>query len=107
MDAIPGPKWFLAHSLGNMLASAAIQDFEMPYERYFMLNAAMKNRGPVPCSLSRISHRSCRTRTERSCPQMKTDRRAFLIGSAALAMMPDRLRPAHHALISGLPAVLL
>jgi len=31
----------LAHSLGNMLTSAAIQDFEMPYERYFMLNAAI------------------------------------------------------------------
>ena len=41
MDGIPGPKWFLAHSLGNMLTSAAIQDFGMPHRRYFMLNAAV------------------------------------------------------------------
>ena len=41
MDAVPGPKWFLAHSLGNMLVSAAIQDHQMPHERYFMLNAAV------------------------------------------------------------------
>ena len=41
MDGIPGPKWFLAHSLGNMLTSAAIQDFGMPHRRYFMLNAAI------------------------------------------------------------------
>ncbi|MBQ3315076.1 MAG: hypothetical protein IJG70_03860, partial [Kiritimatiellae bacterium] len=32
---------FLAHSLGNMLVSAAIQDHQMPHERYFMLNAAV------------------------------------------------------------------
>ena len=31
----------MAHSLGNMLVSAAIQDFGMPYEKYFMLNAAV------------------------------------------------------------------
>jgi len=41
MDGIPGPKWFLAHSLGNMLVSAAIQDHRMPHEKYFMLNAAV------------------------------------------------------------------
>ncbi len=41
MDEIDGPKWFIAHSLGNMLVSAAIQDYEMPCERYFMLNAAV------------------------------------------------------------------
>ena len=41
MDQVPGPKWFLAHSLGNMLTSAAIQDYGMPYERYFLLNAAI------------------------------------------------------------------
>jgi hypothetical protein len=27
MDGIGGPKWFLAHSLGNMLVSAAIHDY--------------------------------------------------------------------------------
>ena len=41
MDDIAGPKWFLAHSLGNMLVSAAIQDYQMPHEKYFMLNAAV------------------------------------------------------------------
>ena len=41
MDGIDGPKWFVAHSLGNMLVSAAIQDYGMPHEKYFMLNAAV------------------------------------------------------------------
>ena len=36
-----GPNYFLAHSLGNMLVSAAIQDWQMPCERFFMLNAAV------------------------------------------------------------------
>ena len=41
MQAVQGPKWFIAHSLGNMLVSAAIQDYGMEYEKYFMLNAAV------------------------------------------------------------------
>ncbi len=41
INAIAGPKWFLAHSLGNMLVSAAIQDFGMEHKKYFMLNAAV------------------------------------------------------------------
>ena len=41
MATVQGPKWFVAHSLGNMLVSAAIQDYGMPYEKYFMLNAAI------------------------------------------------------------------
>ena len=41
MDGMSGPKWFLAHSLGNMLVSAAIQDYGMLYDKYFMLNAAV------------------------------------------------------------------
>ena len=41
MDNVQGPKWFVAHSLGNMLVSAAIQDYGMEYEKYFMLNAAV------------------------------------------------------------------
>ena len=41
MDFFDGPKWFLAHSLGNMLVSAAIQDHGMPHEKFFMLNAAV------------------------------------------------------------------
>jgi hypothetical protein len=41
MDDISGPKWFLAHSLGNMVVSAAIHDCQMPHEKYFMLNAAV------------------------------------------------------------------
>ena len=31
----------MLHSLGNMLVLAAIHDCEMPYEKYFMLNAAV------------------------------------------------------------------
>ena len=41
MSNVKGTKWFVAHSLGNMLVSAAIQDYGMPYEKYFMLNAAI------------------------------------------------------------------
>jgi len=41
MQGVGGPKWFLAHSLGNMLVSAAIQDYDMEYEKYFMLNSAV------------------------------------------------------------------
>ena len=36
-----GPNYFMAHSLGNMLVSSAIQDWQLPCERYFMLNAAV------------------------------------------------------------------
>ena len=39
---IPGArKYFIAHSLGNMLVSAARQDHGLQYEKYFMLNAAV------------------------------------------------------------------
>ena len=41
MATVQGPKWFVAHSLGNMLVSAATQDYGMQYEKYFMLNAAI------------------------------------------------------------------
>ena len=41
MRSIDGEKWFLAHSLGNMLVSAAIQDCGMSHKKYFMLNAAV------------------------------------------------------------------
>ena len=41
MQGVQGPKWFIAHSLGNMLVSAAIQDCGMQYEKYFLLNAAV------------------------------------------------------------------
>ena len=34
-------KFMIAHSLGNMLVSAAAQDKGLAYERYFMLNAAV------------------------------------------------------------------
>ena len=41
MQEVQGPKWFIAHSLGNMLVSAAIQDCGMQYEKFFLLNAAV------------------------------------------------------------------
>ena len=57
MDGVHGPKWFIAHSLGNMLVSAAIQDYEMPYEKYFMLNAAVAMEAYDPAAgVSQRSH---------------------------------------------------
>lgn len=38
---LPGNKVMLAHSLGNMLTSAAIKDFGLHYSKYYMLNAAV------------------------------------------------------------------
>ncbi len=40
-DRLPGAKTMLAHSLGNMLVSAAAVDGGLPYDRYCMLNAAV------------------------------------------------------------------
>ncbi|MBQ0031648.1 MAG: alpha/beta hydrolase, partial [bacterium] len=42
VNALPGAhKYVIAHSLGNMLVSAAIQDYGMSYDKCFMLNAAV------------------------------------------------------------------
>lgn len=42
VEALPGQRrYFIAHSLGNMLVSAARQDHGLLYEKYFMLNAAV------------------------------------------------------------------
>jgi len=41
-NALPGEKkYYIAHSLGNMLVSAAAQDWELEYDQFFMLNAAV------------------------------------------------------------------
>lgn len=41
-NALPGEsKYYIAHSLGNMLVSAAAQDWSLQYERFFMLDAAV------------------------------------------------------------------
>ena len=57
MDGISGPKWFIAHSLGNMLVSAAIQDCGMPHEKYFMLNAAVAMEAYDPTNgITQTSH---------------------------------------------------
>ena len=40
-NALGGQKVFLAHSLGNMLVSAAAADHGLGYVRYYMLNAAV------------------------------------------------------------------
>ena len=37
----PGKNYVAAHSLGNMLVSSAIQDWNLPHEMYFMINAAV------------------------------------------------------------------
>lgn len=41
VNALPGRKYMMAHSLGNMVVSAAAQDHGLMYNRYFMLNAAV------------------------------------------------------------------
>ena len=57
MDGVSGPKWFIAHSLGNMLVSAAIQDCGMEYEKYFMLNAAVAMEAFDPTGgITQVSH---------------------------------------------------
>ena len=38
---LPGDKVMLAHSLGNMLVSAAAKDYDLQYTKYYMLNAAV------------------------------------------------------------------
>lgn len=38
---LPGRKIMLAHSLGNVLTSAAIKDWNLPYAKYFMIDAAV------------------------------------------------------------------
>lgn len=41
-NALPGQrKYYIAHSLGNMLVSAAAQDWGLEYERFLMLDAAV------------------------------------------------------------------
>ena len=55
-----GPNYFLAHSLGNMLVSAAIQDWQMPCERFFMLNAAVAAEAYDTSSISSFT-RDCIT----------------------------------------------
>lgn len=52
LDAIPGRKVVLAHSLGNMLVSAALQDHDAPIDAYFMLNSAVPAEAydPAPSS---------------------------------------------------------
>ena len=57
MEAVQGPKWFLAHSLGNMLVSAAIQDYGMRHEKFFMLNAAIAMEALDPTNgITQTSH---------------------------------------------------
>ncbi len=57
MDGVSGPKWFIAHSLGNMLVSAAIQDCGMPHEKFFMLNAAVAMEAFDPTGgITQVSH---------------------------------------------------
>ena len=57
LQTVQGPKWFIAHSLGNMLVSAAIQDYGMQYEKFFMLNAAIAMEAFDPTNgITQVSH---------------------------------------------------
>ena len=49
---IAGEKIALAHSLGNMVVSAAIQDYGLPISKYFMLNAAVATECYRPASFN-------------------------------------------------------
>ena len=40
-NGLPGDKVILAHSLGNVLASEAAENYALSYSRYYMLNAAL------------------------------------------------------------------
>ena len=52
-DALPGAKkYFIAHSLGNMLVSAARQDHGLKYDKYIMLNAAVAMEAYDPGSVT-------------------------------------------------------
>ena len=50
-----GSRFIAAHSLGNMLVSAAIADWGMSYAYYFMLNAAVPLEAYVPSSATDAS----------------------------------------------------
>ena len=41
VEGATGAKIVLAHSLGNMVVSSAIQDYGLAVDKYFMLNAAV------------------------------------------------------------------
>ena len=47
-----GRNYFAAHSLGNMLVSSAIQDWNLPHEKYFMLNAAVAAEAYDPTAIT-------------------------------------------------------
>lgn len=49
---IAGEKIVLAHSLGNMVVSAAIQDYGVGVDKYFMLNAAVATESYRPASFN-------------------------------------------------------
>ena len=40
-ESLPGEKWIFAHSLGNVVASAAIEDWGLEYTKYYLVNAAV------------------------------------------------------------------
>ncbi len=58
VNSLPGAKKFMiAHSLGNMLVSAARQDYGLQYDKYFMLNAAVPIEAYDPVDgVTAISH---------------------------------------------------
>ena len=52
VSGISGDKIVLAHSLGNMVVSGAIQDYGLSVNKYFMLNAAVATECYRPASFS-------------------------------------------------------
>ena len=75
-DSLPGTKkFYIAHSLGNMLVSAAKQDHGLEYEKYVMLNAAV----PI----------------EAYDPESVTDESKFCMTPAVWRDYPDRVRATH------------
>lgn len=58
VNSIPGRRVVIAHSLGTMVAAAAIQDYGMQVEKLIMLNSAIPSEAFVP-SLADLSPTNC------------------------------------------------
>ena len=48
VNSVPGRRIVIAHSLGTMVAAAAIQDYGMQVDRFIMLNSAIPSEAFVP-----------------------------------------------------------
>ena len=52
--SLPGEKWIFAHSLGNVVASAAIEDWDLQYTKYYLVNAAVPMQAYEPDAMHEL-----------------------------------------------------